>query len=98
MFINNSYFLDDGLRSIIPEKRNCLFPDEAHDMKLHKNYSQSNCLLECSLKYAQDAQSNSTGLKACTPWYFPFIDGEQKICDPWETANLSRVMSIQAKN
>ena len=66
-------------------------------MKLHKNYSQSNCLLECSLKYAQNVQSNSTGLKACTPWYFPFIQDEQKICDPWETANLSQIMSTQAK-
>lgn len=86
---------DDGLRSIPSSKRNCYFPDEAHHMKLHKNYSQANCVLECSLKYAQLNQSNKTGLPVCTPWYFPFNHEGHKICDPWETVELSTIIADQ---
>ncbi len=87
--------LDAGLQSILPEKRNCYFPHEAQYMKLHLNYSQSNCLLECSLEFAQETLSNKTGDIACTPWYFPFIDENHKICDPWETEQLSQIMAKQ---
>jgi hypothetical protein len=57
-------------------------------MKLHKNYSQANCFLECSLFYAQESlvnkskisASNETQVTACTPWYFPFLDGNYRMC------------------
>jgi hypothetical protein len=44
---------DDSLRSLSPDDRKCLFNDENTDMKLHKNYTYSNCMFECSLLYAQ---------------------------------------------
>ncbi len=62
-------------------------------MKLHKNYSQTNCLLECSLKYAQEL--NGTNTQACSPWYFPFKDKGHKICDPWETEQLIRLIALK---
>jgi hypothetical protein len=64
-------------------------------MKLHINYSQTNCLLECSLTFAQEAHSNKTGFPQCTPWYFPFITNGHKICDPWETRKLIELISKQ---
>ena len=45
---------DDGLRSIDPNQRNCLFPDETSMLKLHKSNSKFNCILKCSLFYAQN--------------------------------------------
>jgi hypothetical protein len=45
-----------GLRKIRPEKRNCYFPDETDMIRLHKKYSQTNCILECHLLYAQKEQ------------------------------------------
>ncbi len=86
---------DNELRSISPEKRNCYFQDETQSMKLHKYYSQANCLLECSLNFAQKALSNNTDSQACTPWYFPFKDKGHKICDPWETENLTTLIALK---
>ncbi len=61
--------LDKSLRDLSQDQRKCLFPDEVQDMKLHKNYSQGNCLLECSLKYAQNKLLNDTNVSPCTPWF-----------------------------
>ena len=66
-------------------------------MKLHLKYSQSNCLLECSLNFAQETQSNKTGQQECTPWYYPIVGKEHKVCDPWETEQLSHIMANQAR-
>jgi hypothetical protein len=41
------------VESIDPRKRNCYFPHEIQYIKLHQKYSQTNCLLECSLFFAQ---------------------------------------------
>jgi hypothetical protein len=59
-------------------------------MKLHKNYSQANCLLECSVKFAQSMQFNNS--TPCTPWYFPFIDKGHRMCDPWEAEEFSHII------
>jgi hypothetical protein len=64
-------------------------------MKLHKNYSQGNCLLECSLEFAQNLQFNTTNLTPCTPWYFPFNDLKHRMCDPWETEQLTQIISTK---
>ena len=56
---------DKTIRSIDPQKRICYFYDE-HPLELHKNYSQANCILECSTKYAREKMTSN-----CTPWYFP---------------------------
>lgn len=71
---------DEGLRSIEKASRNCLFEDENRDMKIFKNYTQSNCLLECSLFYAYEMQ-----LCDCVPWYLPSPGNFTPICcDPWQ--------------
>ena len=56
---------DEGIRSIDPKKRHCYFFDE-YSLKLHKNYSQANCIIECNTKYARELMESK-----CTPWYFP---------------------------
>ena len=62
---------DDDLRTLKPEVRKCLYPDELGDLTLFKSYSQSNCFLECSLKFVQSDGSQNSNL-SCTPWFFPF--------------------------
>ena len=83
----------DELRNIAPANRNCLFPDETGNLKLHKSYSKSNCLLECSLFYAQNTLTKSLNLSSpCTPWYFPFTDGLVTLCDPWQAIQFYEIM------
>ena len=48
-----------------PGKRECYFQEE-HPLKLHKNYSQANCIMECTTQYARDQMESK-----CTPWYYP---------------------------
>ena len=80
---------DLDIMSIDPVMRNCLFPDENGSMKIHKKYSQSNCLLECSLFYAQKVLSESKNMSTpCLPWYFPTYEEIGTICDPWEAAEF----------
>jgi hypothetical protein len=79
----------DDIRDVDPSKRNCLLSDENQDMKIHKKYSQSNCLLECSLSYAQKELAKSKNLtKPCSPWFFPTSEQFATICDPWETTDF----------
>jgi len=73
--------VDEDIRSIPPDKRNCFFQDETDKIKLHQNYSQSNCLFECHLSYAQNMDNNTL---SCTPWFFPFLNKNHRMCDPWE--------------
>jgi hypothetical protein len=84
---------DEGIRHIEPVRRNCRFPNEAEELKLHKNYSQANCFLECALFYAQEKQKEmNNGSRVCTPWFFPFSDEGHVMCDPWEATQLVHIM------
>ena len=56
---------DEAIRSVSPTKRDCYFHDE-YELKLHKNYTQANCLIECTTDYARNLMESN-----CTPWYFP---------------------------
>ena len=59
----------EGIRKIDPLDRKCYFSDEiiaGNPLQLFKNYSQSNCLIECQIAYVR---GNMT--PPCTPWYFP---------------------------
>ena len=47
----------EGTRKIDAAKRGCYFPDE-YDLEMHKRYSQTNCLLECSLRYTRNQLRN----------------------------------------
>ena len=87
---------DESLRNIQPQQRNCLFSDENLSLKIHKKYSQTNCLLECFLLKAQSMlskQANTTS--KCTPWFFPFDDDSVRICDPWETKRFYEIMIFE---
>ena len=41
---------NENIRSIITQKRNCLFHDEMR-MNVHQNYSQSSCMFESKMEY-----------------------------------------------
>ena len=75
----------DDIKVYAPDKRKCYFADEIQ-LKLFKEYSRNNCILECNLEYAsQTLTSSNTNFTACIPWFYPFEIGlEIKMCDPWE--------------
>ncbi len=88
LFYIHSIEANADIRSVSASKRNCYFNDEV-DLKLHKNYTRSNCLFECKLTYAFE-QTN----KVCTPWYFPSEPGgKTQPCDPWQTQDFLAKMA-----
>ena len=78
---------DISIRPIDPFDRNCYFPDEIEQMKVYKVYTQSNCIFECSIEYAQRRMQDETN-SSCIPWYYPTIDTEIEFCDPWQTIDF----------
>ena len=78
---------DDSIRSLSPDDRKCRFRDETYGLKIHTRYSLSNCLLECSITYAQSMMFTNQS-KVCTPWFLPPIDKLGTICDPWEAVEF----------
>jgi hypothetical protein len=87
---------DEGIRNIEPFKRNCYFEDEVTRVTLFMNYSQANCLLECTLKYAQHIlQMSSNNSQPCTPWFLPFIDNKSSMCDPWQKFEIFEIIANQ---
>ena len=88
---------DPAIRSISPRKRNCLFSDETSDLKLHKVYTQANCLLECALAGAQESTLVNKNVSSCTPWFFPFLDEGHRVCNPWEGVQILESMDHQAQ-
>ena len=80
-------YADEGLKSINPSKRNCYFPDES-PLDMHKNYSQANCILECSIMYARNRTFDIYN-ETCNPWFYPVTnDFVAHSCDPWETKDF----------
>ena len=75
------------LRSLPPWRRNCIFEDETLNLTLHKEYSQTNCFLECSLRTAQE-QLQLKNNKSCSPWFFPTNKSSSAVCDPWESLDF----------
>ncbi len=67
----------EDLANIDPVKRQCYFEHEK-ELELHQKYSQSNCMLECSLHYSLQKMNGS-----CIPWYFPIRNNTLQMCDPW---------------
>ena len=53
------------LQGIDPSARDCFFADEG-DLDFYKNYTFSNCKLECGIKKAE-------GNYKCIPWYLPQV-------------------------
>ena len=72
------------------EKRKCYFPNE-YSMKIHQNYSYTNCLFECKLEFAQRKMTKQNE-KRCVPWFFPSQDKFlYEICDPWQTKKFQSI-------
>jgi hypothetical protein len=87
---------DDSLKNMDPiHIRKCYFEWENSFMKLFKNYTQTNCLLECKLfnaTYMMKQKYNSS-YNDCLPWNFPSPDVNPFICDPWQTVEINELMS-----
>ena len=80
---------NEDLKILKPEVRKCLYENERGNLTLFRNYSQSNCFLECSLKYAQrNPGAIENFSQGCTPWFFPFTDDTFKMCDPYSKSNI----------
>ena len=80
---------DDSLKDLTVEERNCKFADESSDLKIHKIYSFTSCMFECSLIFAQEELLRKELVpEACMPWFFPPPDDSDVMCDPWETLDF----------
>ena len=75
---------EDDIQKVVPKKRNCFFPNE-HELDMHNNYSRSNCVLECSIKYARRMMiSSSIGKSNVSSSYnFTRSSNETVGCAPW---------------
>ena len=54
-----------NIKGIAPEARECFFRDEG-DLEFYKEYTFSNCRLECSIKLAEEKYG-------CIPWHLPKV-------------------------
>ncbi len=80
---------DAAIKTYVPPKdRQCYFKDETETIKLHKSYSQFNCLFECSLIEAQKFLNLS-----CVPWFFPVFSLNDRMCDAWEKTKFLEAMA-----
>ena len=85
---------DIELMAIDPAARNCYFEWENNFMKIYKNYTQSNCMFECNLFYAQGMfEDQYPASTKCFPWYFPSNETYPIICDPWQAVEMLKMMS-----
>ena len=84
---------DDDLKNLKPAARKCFFPDEIGNLTLFQTYSQANCFLECSLKFAQNQLKLQANLSnSCTPWNFPMNDNHFQMCDPFQSKEIRNFM------
>lgn len=77
---------NENIRSTDAKKRNCYFSDEKI-LKAHSKYSQVACTLECGLSHALDKLN---GTDRCIPWYYPPVDPEVRVCDPFEARDFNK--------
>ena len=82
---------DSRLQYLDPVLRNCYFEWENSFLKIFKKYSHSNCVFECNFYYAQKELESL--FPPCSPWYLPTPDNSPNICDPWQAAQMSEMMS-----
>jgi len=85
------------LKNLATTGRKCLFNEEHDLLKLHKKYTQSNCLFECAIYYAQKTMKKKYN-KSCIPWHFPSSETKPKICNPWEGVEFVELMSNVPRN
>jgi hypothetical protein len=66
--------------------RKCYYPSgglEDFQLKMHNNYTQASCILECQITYALE-RMRYLGEEPCVPWYLPTL-GTSRMCNPWNT-------------
>lgn len=51
-----------------------------------KIIQQTSCILECSIQFGLSKQSNG---EKCIPWYYPAVDPDARMCDPYETRDFN---------
>ena len=87
---------DEDMRDMPVENRQCMFEEENSDLKIHKNYTYTNCLFECSLLYAKNQMASVIGdTKGCIPWYFPTPANQSMVfCDPWESVKFFEFLNL----
>ena len=78
-----SFTAEDGLRSVNPEDRGCLFKEES-SLKFHSQYSYTSCVFECKISLALAATR-------CIPWFMP-QEPNSTACGPWEAQQFTKVM------
>ena len=84
---------EPGVKKVNAMKRDCYFTNE-YPLDMHKNYSQSNCLLECFIQFARNKMQGENETQKCTPWFYPVEDKYvTKMCDPWETKEFQKWIS-----
>jgi hypothetical protein len=82
------------IRKYSPKKRSCYFHDESPNespLMHHKNYSQSNCKLECQVSKVLDALKKNSKTP-CVPWFLPTVEAKYPMCDPWEAQEFQDQM------
>lgn len=86
-------YADESVRTLAPKSRECYFSDE-NQLDMHKNYSQANCILECSIQYARNKTGGEDNDKACNPWFYPVTnDFVASSCDPWTTKHFQETFN-----
>jgi hypothetical protein len=82
---------NDNIRTLKPLERKCYFQEETILLKTHKTYSQSSCMLECSLKFARDSLKLQLSLnQSCMPWFFPSEEDHITMCNPWQSVHFMK--------
>ena len=83
---------NEDMKNLQPSVRNCYFPDENTNLKIHKEYSYLNCKLECVLNYTQ-REVYQKYQRMCQPWYFPTFNDSITVCDPWESFDFFSILN-----
>ena len=52
---------------------------------------QVSCILECRMKKTID---NMTEVDRCMPWYLPPVDGDVRLCSPFEARIFKKKMEL----
>jgi len=70
-----------------------MYENENKNLKIYKNYSQSNCYFECFYFIAKDFVKRKYNItQGCVPWYFPSPDDLPLYCNPWEASDFLETM------
>ncbi len=91
---------NNSLKLIAPKDRQCKYEEEIDELKIYKNYTQTNCYFECFYFIAQDFVKNKyNSSQSCVPWFFPTPEKIPLICNPWEAADfLNKLLSVSTLN